>query len=99
MSIDNLIPFDEDWDLSQIAKHEKVLILFSRIMYTTFLEKILENDNNSNIILDGNNNPIIDPSFNPEQQDPEYDNIDAANTVAPYFNINVKNPFSIDGDI
>jgi hypothetical protein len=56
LNIDNLIPFDEDWDLSQIAKHEKVLILFSRIMYTTFLEKILENDNNSNIILDGDNN-------------------------------------------
>ena len=56
LNIENLIPFDEDWDLSQIAKHEKILILFSRIMYTTFLEKILENENNSNIILDGNNN-------------------------------------------
>jgi hypothetical protein len=52
IKIDNLIPFDEDWDLSKIDKYEKSLLLFSQVMYTKLLEKILDNEINSNVIID-----------------------------------------------
>lgn len=52
IKIENLIPFDEDWDLSKIDKYEKSLLLFSQVMYTKLLEKILDNEINSNVIID-----------------------------------------------
>jgi hypothetical protein len=56
VKIDKLIPFNEDWDLSNIEKHDKFMLLFSQIMYTRFLEKILENDANNNVIIDSKTN-------------------------------------------
>ena len=37
-------------------KHDKFMLLFSQIMYTRFLEKILENDANNNVIIDSKTN-------------------------------------------
>ena len=49
------IPFDEDWDISQIAENTKTSLLISKIMYTGLLEEILKNELNLNIIIDKNN--------------------------------------------
>jgi|SaaInlStandDraft_6_1057023.scaffolds.fasta_scaffold04287_1 hypothetical protein len=52
IKIDNLIPFNEDWDISHITEKEQRMILFSNFIYTTFYKNILKNDSNSNIIID-----------------------------------------------
>jgi len=48
----NLIPFNEDWDLSSISEKDKIYLIFSKVMYTNLLELILKNDINSNVIID-----------------------------------------------
>ena len=48
----NLIPFNEDWDLSSISEKDKIYLIFSKVMYTKLLELILKNDINSNVIID-----------------------------------------------
>ena len=48
----NLIPFNEDWDLSSLSEKDKIYLIFSKVMYTKLLELILKNDINSNVIID-----------------------------------------------
>jgi hypothetical protein len=50
------IPFNEDWDLSQISKDGRLNDLFQKSVYTNLLDKILKNDNNMNVIIEDTNN-------------------------------------------
>ena len=52
VEIKNPVPFDEDWDISEIHSDTKMAIVFNNLMYTTFLEEILKNDTNLNVIID-----------------------------------------------
>jgi hypothetical protein len=52
----NIIPFDEDWDISKIDNETKQLLLMSSIKYTKTMEKILENDVNLNILIEKEKN-------------------------------------------
>ena len=45
------IPFDEDWDISNIDNKTRTSVLMSKFMYTTLLEEILKNDKNLNVHL------------------------------------------------
>lgn len=54
-SLNNPIPFDEDWDISKISNDKKTSLIISKIMYTGLLTEILKNDLNINIIIDKNN--------------------------------------------
>jgi len=56
LKIPDLIPFEEEWDLSEINNNDKHLLMISKIMYTQLLEKIMENDKNLNIIIDKDSN-------------------------------------------
>lgn len=53
------IPFDDNWDTSHIDEKMKVFLLFNKLMYTSFLEEILKNDTNLNVIIDKNSNSGI----------------------------------------
>ena len=64
LKLDNLTPFNEDWNLSKIINEDKILLMFSQVMYTNFLKKILENDSNKNIIIDENNSCLVYTSCN-----------------------------------
>ena len=55
IEIKNPIPFDEDWDTSQICDDKKTSLLISKIMYTGLLEEILKNEINLNVIIDKKN--------------------------------------------
>ena len=46
------LPFDGEWDLSQIDHNMRARLLLSQIMYTTLLDEILKNDKNLNVIID-----------------------------------------------
>jgi hypothetical protein len=49
----NSISFeDDDWFINHISEMDKFILLFSSIMYSKLLEKILENDLNYNVIID-----------------------------------------------
>ena len=48
----DIIPFDQDWDLSTIDKGDRYYLMVSKVMYTKLLEMILKNDINSNVIVD-----------------------------------------------
>jgi hypothetical protein len=52
VEIKNPVPFDEDWDISKIHSDTKMAVVFNNLMYTTFLEEILKNDTNLNVIID-----------------------------------------------
>jgi len=52
----NIIPFDEDWDISKIDNETKQLLLMSSIKFTKTMEKILENDANLNILIEKEKN-------------------------------------------
>ena len=52
----NIIPFDEDWDISEIDNETKQLLLMSSIKFTKTMEKILENDANLNILIEKERN-------------------------------------------
>jgi hypothetical protein len=52
VEIKNPVPFDEDWDISNIHSDTKMSVVFNNLMYTTFLEEILKNDANLNVIID-----------------------------------------------
>ena len=45
------IPFDEEWDISQIDYKTKSSLLTSKVMYTSLLEEILKNEINLNVII------------------------------------------------
>ena len=59
INIENLIPFNKDWDIEHISQNEQKMIIFSNIMYTLFLELILKNNNNSNVVIDKKNNKAL----------------------------------------
>ena len=46
------IPFGDAWDMSEILKENKFHYIFHKSMYTTLLDKIMENKNNLNVIID-----------------------------------------------
>ena len=52
VEIKNPVPFDEDWDISNIHSDTKMAVVFNNLMYTTLLEEILKNDTNLNVIID-----------------------------------------------
>jgi hypothetical protein len=52
LEIKSPIPFDEDWNIKNLSEDEKIALLHSMKMYTNFLKKILENDENLNVIVD-----------------------------------------------
>ena len=55
-----LQPFDDDWKLEHINNSNKIAIVVSLMKYTTLLEKILENDENLNVILgDDSDNGLV----------------------------------------
>jgi hypothetical protein len=65
--IKNPLPFDSDWDISNIDNLTKTDFLFSKFMYTSLLEEILKNDINLNVIIDIENNSGIVYKNNIEQ--------------------------------
>ena len=44
--------FDEEWDLSQIDIHKKIILLLNNSKFTSTLENILENEVNLNVLID-----------------------------------------------
>lgn len=52
LNIENLTPFNQDWDFSNINKIDEFNIIFSKIMYTELLKLILQNELNMNVIID-----------------------------------------------
>lgn len=79
VNINKPLAFNEDWDLSKINNSEKHLLLFSNIMYTKLLEKILENEINLNVILDKNSNSGI--VYTNNNNNKEYINMDFENII------------------
>ena len=55
LNIKHPIPFDDDWDISQINVEKQTNLLFSKVMFTGLLEEILKNDINLNVIIDKEN--------------------------------------------
>ena len=49
------IPFDEDWDISEISKSDKDGIMISQYVFSKLLNEILKNEKNSNVIIDKDN--------------------------------------------
>ena len=49
------VPFEEEWDISKIASSEKNDIMISQFVFSRFLNEILKNDKNSNVIIDKDN--------------------------------------------
>ena len=52
ININTPIPFDKDWDLSQISELNIYKLLFSKFMYSKLLEEILKNEINLNVIIE-----------------------------------------------
>ena len=50
------ISFEQDWDISEIDTDKKTKIIISNIMYTSLLDKILENEKNQNIVIENDTN-------------------------------------------
>lgn len=48
-------PFDDDWDVSNIDKTLKNILVLSSMKYTKTLEQILNNDTNLNVFIDDKN--------------------------------------------
>ncbi len=46
------VPFEDDWDLSKITKSDKSDIMVSQYVFSKLLSEILNNDKNSNVIID-----------------------------------------------
>ena len=56
LNIKNPIPFDNDWNISNIDKEK---LIFSKIMYTNLLTEILKNEINLNVIIEKDNDSGI----------------------------------------
>ena len=50
-----MIPFDKEWDISNIDHQKKLLLFLSDNKYSNTMEEILKNDKNKNILFDDNN--------------------------------------------
>ena len=46
------MPFEDNWDLSEITQQQRSCILISDYIYTGLLKAILDNDVNNNVIID-----------------------------------------------
>lgn len=51
--------FNEEWDISKIDLHKKLLLFISDNKYSNTMEEILKNDKNMNILLGENDNDAI----------------------------------------
>jgi hypothetical protein len=80
MNFTKPIPFNEDWNLSEIENTEKPLIFYSSIMYTKLLQKILENELNLNVIIDKDSSSGLVYTKNSNNND-EYINMNIENIV------------------
>jgi hypothetical protein len=56
LNMKNPVPFDDKWNISEIDRLTKIGLIFSNFMYSELLERILENENNLNIVIDKDNN-------------------------------------------
>jgi hypothetical protein len=56
LNITNPKEFDNSWDISQINESDKTKIILSKYMYTFLLDKILDNNENLNVIIDKDSN-------------------------------------------
>ena len=54
-----IVPFDDKWDVSMLDKKTKYFLVFNQLMYSSFLEEILKNDINLNVIIDKKSNSGI----------------------------------------
>lgn len=52
INIEKPVPFNEDWDISQMSELDKSHLMLSQLMYTHLLKEILKNNNNLNVIID-----------------------------------------------
>ena len=52
LEIKTPVPFDEQWDISNINKHTQTDLIFSKSMFTNLLSEILQNEINLNVIID-----------------------------------------------
>jgi hypothetical protein len=48
----NLLPFDQNWDVSSIDDKQKLLLFLADKKYSRTMEEILQNEKNNNIIFD-----------------------------------------------
>ena len=48
----NLLPFDQNWDVSSIDDKQKLLLFLTDKKYSRTMEEILQNEKNNNIIFD-----------------------------------------------
>ena len=55
--------FEEKWDVSNIDKYQMVGILFSNNKFSNTLKKILENDNNLNVIINDKSGIVYNASI------------------------------------
>ncbi len=55
LEMKNPVPFDNDWDISQISDDKKSKFIISNKMYSKLLEEILKNEINLNVIIDKEN--------------------------------------------
>ncbi len=55
------VPFEEDWDLSEISKSEREGIITSQFVFSRFLNEVLKNNKNLNVIIkdDGSNTSLV----------------------------------------
>lgn len=60
INIDFVNSFEDNWNTNHIDINEKYKILQNKYIYKEILEKILENDNNLNVLIDGKNGCVFD---------------------------------------
>lgn len=54
-----VLPFDDKWSTTHIDKYFKVFLLNTYRKYTNFIEKVLDNDDNLNVIIDENSDKSL----------------------------------------
>jgi len=59
LNVNKIIPFDEEWNTSHLDQKTKLNLLLSSIKFTKSIEKILENDNNLNVLINSDKNTGI----------------------------------------
>jgi hypothetical protein len=59
LNVNKIIPFDEEWNTSHLDQKTKLNLLLSSIKFTKSIEKILENDNNLNVLINIDENTGI----------------------------------------
>jgi len=54
-----VLPFDDKWSTTHIDKYFKVFLLNTYRKYTNFIEKVLDNEENLNVIIDENSDKSL----------------------------------------